>query len=93
MNPALKYALGRVGLFVLVAIPLILLLPGVNLLIRLMAAVLISALLSFFLLRGVRAELEQHLLGVAERRREEKERLRAAIAGEDQPKATDADGV
>lgn len=86
MNPALKYALGRIGLFVAVAAPLVLFVPGVHLLVRLAAAVVISAILSFFLLKNVRVELEQRMLANAQRRREEKERLRAALAGDDQPK-------
>ena len=83
MSPAIKYTLGRIGLFVLVAAPLILLLPDVNLFLRLMAAVLVSAILSFFLLKNVREELNHQMAVSLQRRREQKEKLRAALAGED----------
>jgi hypothetical protein len=85
MNPAVKYALGRIGLFILVAAPLLLLLPQVNLFIRLMAAVVISAILSFFVLKGVRDELTVKMEESVRRRREQKEKLRAQLAGDDTP--------
>ena len=85
MNAAVKYALGRIGLFVLVAAPLLFLLPAVNIFIRLMVAVVVSAVLSFFLLRNVRDELTRQMEASMLRRRAEKERLRARLAGEDVP--------
>ena len=83
MNASLKYTLGRLGLFLVV---LAALLPvPMNLLVKLMIAVLVSALLSFFLLRGWRDEMAASLAAAAQRRREQRERLRAALAGEDDP--------
>lgn len=88
MNPGLKYTLGRIGLFVLCAVPAMLLLPeSVNPLLKLMTAVIVSAVLSFFLLSGWRDEVAEQLSGSARRRAQEKERLRQALAGEDGPAA------
>ncbi|MEE6261161.1 DUF4229 domain-containing protein [Plantactinospora sonchi] len=87
MSPAVKYTLGRIGLFVVVALALW---PvEMNLFLKLMLAVAFSAALSFFLLRGWRDQMAQQLAGASERRRTEKERLRAALAGEDQPAGVD----
>jgi hypothetical protein len=90
MSPAVKYTLGRIGLFVVVALALW---PvEANLFLKLMLAVAFSAALSFFLLRGWRDEMAQQLAGAAEKRRAEKERLRAALAGDDRPAAADEPG-
>ncbi|MFY1673773.1 DUF4229 domain-containing protein [Plantactinospora sp. WMMB334] len=81
MSPAVKYTLGRLGLFVAVALALW---PvEMNIFLKLMLAVAFSAALAFFLLRGWRDEMAQQLAGAAERRRAEKERLRAALAGDE----------
>jgi hypothetical protein len=83
MNPAAKYTLGRIGLFVVVALALW---PvELNIFLKLMLALAFSAALSFFLLRGWRDEMAQQLAGAAQRRKAEKDRLRAALAGEDEP--------
>jgi Protein of unknown function (DUF4229) len=83
VTPAVKYSLGRVGLFV--AAFLILLPVPVNLLLKLALALLISAVLSFFVLRGWREQYSLQLQNVVERRRSEKDKLRSALAGEDEP--------
>ena len=71
MNASLKYTLGRIGLFLVV---LAALLPvPVSLLLKLMIAVLVSALLAYFLLRGWRDEMAASLAEGAQRRRAEKE--------------------
>jgi hypothetical protein len=81
VNASVKYTLGRIGLFLAV---LAALLPvPMSLLLKLMTAVLVSALLAFFLLRGWRDEMAASLAAGARRRRAEKERLRAALAGDD----------
>ena len=51
---------------------------------KLMLALIFSATLSFFLLRGLRDEMAEEMAEAAERRRAEKERLRSALAGEDE---------
>jgi uncharacterized protein YacL len=85
MNAATKYALGRIGLFVVVAVPLLVFLPqAMSPLIKLMIAVLISAVLSFFMLRQWREELAEQFSAGSRKKAAEKEKLRAALAGDDQ---------
>ncbi len=83
MSPAVKYTLGRIGLFVTV---LLVLWPvNLNIFLKLIVALAFSAALGFFLLRGWRNEMAEYLAGAAVRRKAEKDRLRSALAGEDQP--------
>ncbi|MFD0784887.1 DUF4229 domain-containing protein [Micromonospora azadirachtae] len=82
MSAAVKYTLGRIGLFVLVLAALWLV--DINVFLKLMLALVFSAALSFFLLKGWRDEMAEEMAGAAQRRREEKQRLRAALAGEDE---------
>ena len=85
MSPAVKYTLGRLGLFVLI---FVLLLPlPLNILIKAMVALLLSAILSFFLLADWRNKMGEQLAGAASRRTAEKQRLRAALAGDEQAAA------
>lgn len=82
MSPAVKYTLGRIGLFVVV---LLALWPvQLNIYVKLMLALVFSAALSFFLLRGWRNEMAQQMADSARRRQTERERLRAALSGEDE---------
>jgi Protein of unknown function (DUF4229) len=80
MNPMLKYSLARIGLFLAVAAILLVIPFELNILIKLAIAVLVSALLALFLLRGLRDEVAAQLAGAQQRRAVEKERLRAALA-------------
>jgi Protein of unknown function (DUF4229) len=89
MSPMLKYSFARVGLFVVVAAILIAIPFPINPLIKLMLAVIVSALLSLFLLRGMRDQVADQLAGAAQRRAEEKERLRSALAGDEDGKDSD----
>ncbi|MGE5828393.1 MAG: DUF4229 domain-containing protein [Micromonosporaceae bacterium] len=82
MSPALKYSLGRIGIFVAVAVLVVLLLPVDSLLVKLLVAILVSAVLSFFLLRRWRDELAAQIQAGAGRRSQEKARLRDALAGD-----------
>jgi len=85
MNPVVKYTAGRLGLFVACAL-VVLFLPGnLNLFLRLLLALVLSAIASFFLLRGWRDEMAEYLASSYRRRTTERERLRAALAGEDTP--------
>ena len=69
---------GRIGLFLACALALW---PvGLNVLLKLMLAVLFSAALSFFLLRSWRDEMAAQLAAAADRRKAERERLRAALS-------------
>lgn len=82
MSPAVKYTLGRIGLFL--ACALVLWPVQMNIYIKLMLAVLVSAGFAYVLLRGWRDQMAEQLAAASARRRAEKERLRAALAGEDQ---------
>jgi hypothetical protein len=76
-----KYTLGRMGLFLVVFLALV---PvHMNILVKLMIAVLVSFGLAWFLLRRWRDEAAERMVGASERRRAEQERLRSALAGED----------
>jgi hypothetical protein len=88
MSPAVKYTLGRLGIFV--AVFLALLPVPMNLFVKLMVALVASAGFSFFLLKKWRDETAEQLGAVADRRKAEKERLRAALAG-DETAAADGD--
>ena len=61
MNPMLKYTLARIGLFVGVAAVLLLIPVQLNLFIKLGVAVVVSAVLAFFLLRGLREQVAAQL--------------------------------
>lgn len=81
MKPAVKYTLGRLGLFILVYLALV---PvPLNVLVKLMVALLASAGFSMILLRKWRDEMASQLEQVATRRSAEKQRLRAALAGDE----------
>ncbi|HEY6596924.1 MAG TPA: DUF4229 domain-containing protein [Asanoa sp.] len=87
MSAAVKYTLGRIGLFLAVALALW---PvELNIFVKLMLAVFVSAALSFFLLPTWRNEMAAQLAAAARRRRAEKDRLRSALAGDDEPPAKD----
>lgn len=81
MSPAFKYSYGRLGLFLLC---LLLLLPTpLNILVKAMVALLVSAGLGYFLLRRWRDQMGEQLSSAAAKRSAEKERLRAALAGDE----------
>jgi hypothetical protein len=81
MSPAVKYTLGRLGLF---AVVFALLLPvPLNFLVRAMIALIASAGFSYFLLAKWRNEMAQALGSAQRRRQAEKNRLRAALAGDE----------
>jgi uncharacterized protein (DUF983 family) len=87
MNPMLAYTLARIGLFVVVAALMLVLPFPISTLLKLMIAVLVSALLSFFLLRRLREGVALQLAARAEQRAAEKAKLRAALAGDEEPPA------
>jgi hypothetical protein len=89
VNPFLKYTLGRMALFLVVFLALV---PvRMNLLLKLMIAVLVSVGLAYFLLRRWRDEVSDRLMGASESGRAEQDRLRAALAGEDEEEKRDGD--
>ena len=88
MSPIAKYTLGRVGLFIVVLAALA---PvPLNIFVKLMIALIASAGFALVLLRGWRNEMAEQLASAAQRRRDEKQRLRAALAG-DETAATEGD--
>jgi hypothetical protein len=90
MSPAVKYTLGRIGLFLVVFAAL---LPvNMNIFLKLMLAVVFSAAVSFFLLKTWRNEMAEQVAGAVQRRQAEKERLRAALSGDDQSVPTSPAG-
>lgn len=85
MSPTLRYALARIAIFVACVVPALLLLPrDMNALLKLMIALVVSAGLSFFLLRRLRDEVAEQMSANARRKVEEKDRLRSALAGDDE---------
>jgi hypothetical protein len=84
VSPLVKYTLGRIGLFLAVLLVLWPV-PVLSPLVKLLVALLVSFALSWFVLRGWRDQLAADLADRVERRRRGKERLRAALAGEDEP--------
>jgi hypothetical protein len=84
MSPVIKYTLARVGLFAAVFAAL---LPiDLDIFIKLLIALVASAGFSFILLRGLRDKVANQMASTAERRKAEKDRLRAALSGDDEPK-------
>jgi hypothetical protein len=82
LSPTLKYTLGRIGLFL--AVLLVLWPVDLNVFVKLMLAVVFSAALAFFLLRRWRDEMVGRLATSAERRKGDRDRLRSALAGDDE---------
>lgn len=86
--PATKYTLGRVGLFVVAVAAL---LPiRMDLLLRLLIALAVSAVLSWFLLARWRNEMGATIEKSMTARKAEKEKLRAALAGDEDPRGKTA---
>lgn len=81
LSPVTKYTLGRIGLFVAVA--LVLLPVPADLLLKLMIALIVSFGLQFVVLRRWRAQMIGQVDESMSRRRAQKAKLRSALAGED----------
>jgi hypothetical protein len=85
MSPFMKYSFARLAIFLVVAAALLLLPVPVDPLLKLMVALLLSAVLAYFLLGRLRDQVGEQVAGVAQRRVEKRERLRSALAGDDTP--------
>jgi hypothetical protein len=85
ISPVVKFTLGRVGLFVVIALLLWLVPIKIDPLLKLMIALVISVPLQFVVMRKWRADMIDYVDQAATRRHAEKEKLRAALAGEDEP--------
>lgn len=83
MNPILKYTLARILLFA-ACVGMVSLPAGMSYLLKLLIALLVSSAASFFLLRQWRDEVAEQLSASSRRRRDEKDRLRIALSGEDE---------
>jgi hypothetical protein len=83
MSPFVKYTLARLGLFGLAAATMLVVPLDISVPLKLMIAILVSAALAFFLLKGLREEASVQAVGLAQRRSEKRERLRAALNGDD----------
>jgi hypothetical protein len=83
MSPAIKYTLARAGMFVVFAVALQPL--HMNLLVQLTIALAVTAVVSYFLLRKWRDEMAVNIERSMSHRRQEKQRLRAALSGDDEP--------
>jgi Protein of unknown function (DUF4229) len=84
MSPAIKYAFARIGLFLVCAVLSLALLPrDLDGFLKLMIALLASLVLSYFLLRTWRDQAAERIVSGHEKRVAERQRLRAALAGED----------
>jgi hypothetical protein len=84
MNPMMKYTLARLGLFVAVAAILLVVPIELNPFLKLGIALIASAILSFFLLRKLRDDVANQLAESARDRADRKEKLRSALAGDEQ---------
>ncbi|WP_051797390.1 DUF4229 domain-containing protein [Catenuloplanes japonicus] len=84
---AIKYTAGRIVLFA--AFFAALWFVDLDIFLKLIVAVLLSAVASFFLLGRWRDDMAVALADRADKRRAERQRLRAALAGEDEPDRQD----
>ena len=84
MSPRVKYTLARIGVFLAAAAVALFLPIELNFYVRLGIALVASFLLSFFLLRDMRDRAAEQLAEAAKKRAERKERLRSALAGDDE---------
>ena len=85
MTPGLKYTLARFGVFIVCTLPAVLFLPkSLDILPRILIGFVLSAIISFTFLRRWRDEMAQQISDGLDKRREEKNKLRAALAGEDE---------
>ena len=92
MNPAVKYTFGRLGLFLVCAFLAFGLLPrDLNDFLKLLVALVVSLPLSYVLLRTWREQMADQIVTGRTRRAEEKQRLRSALAGDDEPSQASAE--
>jgi hypothetical protein len=85
VTPGLKYTLARVGIFVVCTLPAIYLLPhSLDLLVRIIIGAVVSMVISVVALRGLRGQMAEQIDTVVQQRRAQKEKLRAALAGDDE---------
>jgi hypothetical protein len=92
VNLQVKYFLARLGILLLCAVPAFLLLPaGMDGLLKILIAFVASAAISYFVLRDWAEQAGESLLARRQRKKEERQRLRATLEGEDENNAGGAD--
>jgi mannitol-specific phosphotransferase system IIBC component len=79
MNPVWKFYLARLALVAAVAVPLMFF---INALLALAAGILVSMVLGYVLLKKQREAMINHIDDAVKRRRQEKQQLRAELAGD-----------
>ena len=84
MSPLVAYSLARLGLFLGFAVALFVIPIELDPLLRLAIALVLSAVASYVLLRALRERVAEQLAAASRERAARKERLRSALAGEDQ---------
>jgi hypothetical protein len=84
VTPGLKYTLARFGIFVACTAPVVLLFTGLDLLLRILIGAVLSTIVSLVTLRRWRDQMAMQISTGLQSRRDENERLRAALAGEDE---------
>jgi hypothetical protein len=84
VNPMMKYTVARLGLFIVSAALLLVIPIELNPFLKLGIALIVSAILSFFLLRKLRDDVANQLADSSRQRADRKEKLRSALAGDDQ---------
>jgi hypothetical protein len=84
ISPAITYTAGRFALFLVVGG--VLYLVGFRNFVLVLLALAISMPLSYVVLRRQREAFALQVAGRLEHRREEKDKLRAALRGDDQPR-------
>lgn len=92
MTPLVKYSLARLGLFVIAAVALLFIPVPIDPLLKLMIALLVSALAGYLLLSRMRVQVGEQMAASMERRAGRKERLRSALAGDDDKEGDKQDG-
>lgn len=78
--PMVKYTLARVGMFVVVGVALA---PLVGLLLGMVISAIVTSVLALFVLRRWRDEVASTIETSMTRKRNEKAKLRSALAGDD----------
>ena len=84
MSPLMKYSLARMGLFLASAVLVFAVPIDLDPLLRLAIALVLSAIASYFLLRSMRDKVAVQLADSSRERATRKEKLRSALAGDDQ---------
>jgi positive regulator of sigma E activity len=84
MSPAIKYTLARVGMFVVLTV-LLRLVFQLDLFLAMVIALCVTAVLAYFVLRKWRDEMAVTIEKSMSQRKQEKQRLRAALSGEEEP--------